>query len=163
MWTLNFDATCVEVIFENMTSVCDQVIQNWNLGNVQNERAAIIARWCSKGIGDVAPTSEWAKVVNRALFTLLANLWTCTGLHCLPICEAVQLCPACQFMQAENDGQIISKRGIVSLSYLWSIGPQVKICFPVFWTCDQLGNKLFLFPTSWRAIYFPTICREVVA
>ena len=90
MWTLNFDAICVEVVFENITSVCDKVNQNWNLGNVQNERVAIIARWCSKGIGDVAPTSEWAKVVNRALFTLLANLWTCTGLHCLPICESIK-------------------------------------------------------------------------
>ena len=91
------------------------------------------------------------------------NEWTCTGLHCLPICEAVQLCTACHFMQAENDGQIIFKWGIVSLSHLWSIRPQVKICFLVFWTCEQLGNKLFLFPTSWRRFYFPTIRRKVVS
>ena len=46
--------------------------------------------------------------------------------------KPVQVCTACHFMQAENDGQIISKWGIVSLSYLWSIRPQVKICFLVF-------------------------------
>ena len=136
--------------------------RNCIYNNVQNERAAIIARWCSKGIGDVAPTSGWAKVVNRALFTLLANLWTCTGLHCLPICEAVQLCPACRFMQAENSGRIISKLGIVLPYYRWSIRPQAKNRFLVFELVNNLGTSYFLFPTSWREFHFPTICREVV-
>ena len=141
--------------------------------NVQNERAAIIARWCSKGIGDVAPTSGWAKVVNRALFTLLANLWTCTGLHCLPICEAVQLCPACRFMQAENSGRIISKLGIVLPYYRWSIRPQAEILFSHFWIYAQLGYKWFwkifrpnLFPI-WEQVkcqipYLSPIWREVI-
>ena len=90
MWTLNFDATCVEVICKNKLSLVAKLSKSESCRSVQNERVAIIARWCSKGIGDVAPTSEWAKVVNRALFTLLANLWTCTGLHCLPLCASLK-------------------------------------------------------------------------
>ena len=146
VWTLNFDATCVEVVFENMTSVCDQVIQNWNLWNVQNERAAIIARWCSKGIGDVAPTSEWAKVVNRALFTLLANLWTCTGLHCLPICERSKyrskLFPSWECFHYVTCGQFIHKQK----SLFCFFDPVLNLGTSDFeksfdQTCSRLGNK----------------------
>ena len=110
VWTLNFDATCVEVVFENMTSVCDQVIQNWNLWNVQNERAAIIARWCSKGIGDVAPTSNFRKSIRRWFGE---NEWTCTGLHCLPICERAkyrsELFPCWECFHCATCGQFVHK------------------------------------------------------
>ena len=52
----------------------DKLARSCTLGNAQNERAAIIERRCSKGIGYVAPTSGFAKIVNLYRFTLLANL-----------------------------------------------------------------------------------------
>ena len=38
-----------------------KILQVRALENVQNERAAILARGCSKGIGDAAPTSSLRK------------------------------------------------------------------------------------------------------
>lgn len=51
-------------------------------------RVAIIGRWCSKGIGDASPTSKFAKIAPKGKSR---NEWTCTGLHCLPICEIMNL------------------------------------------------------------------------
>ena len=65
----------------------DKLARSCTLGNAQNERAAIIERWCSKGIGDVAPTSTFCKSTER---WFCENEWTCTGLHCLPICEGAK-------------------------------------------------------------------------
>lgn len=143
--------------------------QSCILGNVQNERAAILTRGCSKGIGDAAPTSRWANRENRDLFALLATLWT----------DKISV-------------KLISQSGMISLCYLWSIRLQVDAHFFNFWTCAQVGNKWFrsiellanlarsyLVP-SWRIVrkdnfqiglllnlhwshsYFPTTCREVV-
>ena len=82
--------------------------------------------------------------------------------------------------------------GIISQHNLWAIRPQVTTLFlflelvtnlgtseiksshaPTcsqfgdkwnisYCTSCQIGEKLFLFPTSWREFHFPTICREVV-
>ena len=96
----------------------DKLARSCTLGNAQNERAAIIERWCSKGIGDVAPTSGFAKIVNLYRFTLLANLWR----------GKIRL-------------QFISNLGIIPLCHLWPIRPQAEILFFHIWTCAQLGYK----------------------
>ena len=113
-----FGASCAEVIF--IISLLANLSRSCILGNAQNERVAIIERWCSKGIGDVAPTSGFAKIVNLYRFTLLANLWKGKILLL-----------------------IISDLGIISLPHLWTICPQAESTIIAFWTCAQLGYKLF--------------------
>ena len=50
----------------------------------RNECAADTTGIVQRGLGAL---TQQAKFANRILFTLLANLWTCTGLHCLPKSE----------------------------------------------------------------------------
>ena len=157
MWTLNFDATCVEVVFENMTSVCNQIIQNWNLGNVQNERAAIIADDVRRGLGMLPQRAIFEKA-SEGDFAKMS--------------KPVQVCTACHFVQEWNDRQFISNLGIIPLCHLWPIRPQAEILFSHFWINAQLGYKWFwkifrpnLFPI-WEQVkcqipYLSPIWREV--
>ena len=113
----HFGASCAEVIF--IISLLANLSRSCTLGNAQNERAAIIERWCSKGIGDVVPTSGFAKIVNLYRFTLLATL--------------------CKHKRQRNHSRIGNNFSTQPVGN----SPTSYDAILVFVTCDQVGHKLF--------------------
>ena len=77
-------------------------------------------RWCSKGIGDVAPISGFAKIVNLYRFTLLATL-------CKPKMTA-ELFPNWEWFLSTTCGQI---------------GHKLKSSFAIFNFCPNWAEVIF--------------------
>ena len=74
-----------------------QIAQKSVSKSIQNECAADTAGGVQRGLGMLPQQAIYENFSSGGIFV---NKWTYTGLHCLPICKAVQLCPACHFVQA---------------------------------------------------------------
>ena len=110
-----FGANCTEVIL--IISLLANLSRSEILGNAQNERAAIIEDDVRRGLGMLHQRAIFEKA-SEGDFAKMS--------------KPVQVCTACQFVQAKNDSGIIPELGMISQHHLWLICPQAEIFFRYF-------------------------------
>ena len=120
-----------------------QIAQKSVSKSIQNECAADTAGGVQRGLGMLPQQAICENFSSGGIFV---NKWTCTGLHCLPICEGSKygskLFPAWELFIYTACGQFIHKPkfyfGILNLCPTWV---QVKLRVLTIWPVPKSGTS----------------------